>query len=200
MRRHSPAPAPGRIRIIGGSLRGSRLDVPASPGLRPTPDRVRETLFNWLQPVIAGARCLDLFAGSGANGIESLSRGAALATFVERDAAVARHLSANLTRLKADAAELVCSDAMAFLERPSRAYDVVFMDPPFALDIAAAAARRLEQGGWLAPAALIHIELPAGTALELPANWLLHRHGRAGALQYSLYRRVPASDSLQSAD
>src|SRR5581483_4346490 len=96
--------APGRVRIIGGSLRGSKLEVPDVPGLRPTPDRVRETLFNWLMPVIDGARCLDLFAGTGALGIEALSRGAAVVDFVESDARLVALLRANLSRLKQTAA------------------------------------------------------------------------------------------------
>src|SRR5260221_11792882 len=103
------ADPPGRLRIVGGTLRGSRLDVPDAPGLRPTPDRARETLFNWLMPVIAGARCLDLFAGTGALGIEALSRGAAAADFVEADAQLAELLRANLLRLK-QVARVVRSD------------------------------------------------------------------------------------------
>jgi 16S rRNA (guanine966-N2)-methyltransferase len=191
--KHSPPPTPGRIRIIGGSLRGSRLDVPASPGLRPTPDRVRETLFNWLQPVINGARCLDLFAGSGAVGIEALSRGAAHVTFVEREPALARLLHGNLDRLHVAGAELACTDALAFLRGTPRTFDLVFMDPPFALDLAPPAAESLERNGWLAPQAMIYVELPAGHAAALPRNWLPHRGGRAGALDYALYRRSTAA-------
>src|SRR4051794_41546295 len=106
--------APGRVRIIGGSLRGSKLEVPHVPGLRPTPDRVRETLFNWLMPIIDGARCLDLFAGTGALGIEALSRGAAAVDFVETDAKLAQALRANLSRLKQEAS-VARADAAAFL-------------------------------------------------------------------------------------
>ncbi|HTH67551.1 MAG TPA: 16S rRNA (guanine(966)-N(2))-methyltransferase RsmD, partial [Rhodanobacter sp.] len=141
--------AAGRIRIIGGSLRNSRLDVPELPGLRPTPERVRETLFNWLAPVIDGARCLDLCAGTGALGIEALSRGAAGVQFVERDARAAQALRANLVRLKADAGQVAVLDAGLFLQGMAQPYDLVFLDPPFALDLWPALARQLEQGGWL---------------------------------------------------
>src|ERR1700761_9030792 len=126
--------APGRVRIIGGSLRGSKLDVPDFAGLRPTPDRVRETLFNWLMPVIEGARCLDLFAGTGALGIEALSRGAAHVDFVESDAQLARMLRDNLARLK-QTASVLQSAASRFLESAGGEYDVVFLDPPFGDDL-----------------------------------------------------------------
>src|SRR6185312_11393174 len=125
--------APGKLRIIGGTLRGSRIAVPDFPGLRPTPDRVRETLFNWLAPVIDGAQCLDLFAGTGALGIEALSRGAAQVDFVESDARLADLLRANLTRLKQDA-QVHVGDAMRHLAQVSSRYDLVFLDPPFAAD------------------------------------------------------------------
>src|SRR5215831_14365771 len=115
MKRRVDAP-PGRVRIVAGALRGSRLDVPALPGLRPTPDRVRETLFNWLMPVIDGARCLDLFAGTGALGIEALSRGAAWTDFVETDPRLAQALRDNLARLKQTPAAVRGGNAMALLE------------------------------------------------------------------------------------
>ncbi|HRQ64697.1 MAG TPA: RsmD family RNA methyltransferase, partial [Xanthomonadaceae bacterium] len=107
--------APGRIRIIGGSLRGSRLDVPDRAGLRPTPDRLRETLFNWLIPNLPGSRVLDLFAGTGALALEALSRGAASAVAVERDRELARLLADNAARLRVPAFSVVCDDARAWL-------------------------------------------------------------------------------------
>src|SRR5215469_13737471 len=113
----------GRIRIIGGSLRNSRVEVPEAPGLRPTPDRVRETLFNWLQPVIEGSRCLDLYAGTGALGLEAVSRGAALVTFVERDPKLSAALKANLARLKVQAA-VVGDDAARWLKGGGKPFDV----------------------------------------------------------------------------
>lgn len=192
--KRSAMPPAGRIRIIGGTLRGSRIEVPHSAGLRPTPNRVRETLFNWLQPIIQGSRCLDLFSGSGANAIEALSRGASSAVLVERDRALAQRLRDNIARLKINNADVVCADALRWLQNePRQAFDVVFMDPPFALDVAATAARRLEEGHWLAADAMMYIEIPSDHSIELPDHWQLHRQGRAGALGYTLYQRTPAA-------
>lgn len=182
--------AAGRIRIIGGSLRNSRLDVPDLPGLRPTPERVRETLFNWLAPVIDGARCLDLCAGTGALGIEALSRGAAGVQFVERDTHAAQALRANLVRLKADAGQVAVLDAGLFLQGAVQPYDLVFLDPPFALDLWPTLARQLEQGGWLATQGWVYVESPYGDAPMLPPNWQLHREGQAGEVRFALYRRA----------
>jgi len=182
--------AAGRIRIIGGSLRNSRLDVPELPGLRPTPERVRETLFNWLAPVIDGARCLDLCSGTGALGIEALSRGAAGVQFVERDARVAQSLRANLARLEAGAGQVAVLDAGLFLQGAAQPYDLVFLDPPFALDLWPALARQLEQGGWLAARGWVYVESPRGLAPALPPNWQLHREGQAGEVRFALYRRA----------
>ncbi|KAF1005491.1 MAG: Ribosomal RNA small subunit methyltransferase D [Luteibacter sp.] len=181
----------GRIRVVGGNLRNSQLEVPDMPGLRPTSDRVRETLFNWLQPVIGGARCLDLYAGTGALGIEALSRGAGMATFVEREPKLAEALKANLARLKVEA-RVVADDAVRWLKGGGKPFDVVFMDPPFAADAWEEAARWLEEGGWLAADAWIYVESPRGAAFALPAHWLPHRQGQAGEVAYALYRRTPA--------
>jgi 16S rRNA (guanine966-N2)-methyltransferase len=182
--------APGRIRIIGGSLRNSRLDVPDLPGLRPTAERVRETLFNWLAPVIDGARCLDLCAGTGALGIEALSRGAASVQFVERDARAAQALRDNLARLKTSGGEVVALDAAQFLRGAPRAQDLVFLDPPFALELWSTLTRQLELGGWLAAQAWIYVESPSTTAPAAPPNWQLHREGHAGEVRFALYRRA----------
>lgn len=180
----------GRIRIVGGSLRNSRLDVPDLPGLRPTADRVRETLFNWLAPVIGGARCLDLCAGTGALGIEALSRGAASVQFVERDARAAQALRDNLARLKATNGEVAALDAEQFLCGVPRTLDLVFLDPPFALELWSTLTRQLEQGGWLAAQAWIYVESPRAAAPALPPNWQLHREGHAGEVRFALYRRA----------
>jgi 16S rRNA (guanine966-N2)-methyltransferase len=182
--------APGRIRIIGGSLRNSRLDVPDLPGLRPTPERVRETLFNWLAPTIDGARCLDLCAGTGALGIEALSRGAASVQFVERDAQAAQALRANLARLKAGGGQVAVLDAGLFLQGAAQPQDVVFLDPPFALELWPVLARQLEQGGWLAARGWIYVESPRGHVPALPPNWQLQREGQAGEVRFALYRRA----------
>ena len=185
--------ASGRIRIIGGQLRNSRLDVPDLPGLRPTAERVRETLFNWLSPVIAGARCLDLCAGTGALGIEALSRGAASVQFVERDPRAAQALRGNLARLKAQGGQVVGVDALAYLQGAPQPYELVFLDPPFAQDLWTAMAQRLEQGGWLSASAWIYVESPRLAAPVLPTSWNLHREGVAGEVRYALYRRVLAA-------
>jgi 16S rRNA (guanine966-N2)-methyltransferase len=182
---------PGKVRIIAGRLRGSRIVVPDRPGLRPTPDRVRETLFNWLAPVIEGARCLDLFAGTGALGIEALSRGAASCTFVESDRELARRIEDDLTRLDAGEARVVATDAESLLAGAQQPFDVVFLDPPFAANLWEAIASRLERG-WLARDAWIYVESPADARFALPPTWQLHREGHAGAARHALYRRVAA--------
>ena len=180
----------GKLRIIGGSLRGSKLAVVDFEGLRPTPDRVRETLFNWLAPYMAGARCLDLFAGTGALGIEALSRGAAQVDFIERDARLAQTLRENLVRLRQQSGRVRCADASAVLrEPPAQPCDLVFLDPPFASNLWDESARLLEANAWLAPAALVYVESPLEQTLQLPPAWQLHRDGRAGAVRYALYRR-----------
>ncbi len=184
-----PATGAGSLRIIAGRLRGSRLAVPDAPGLRPTPDRVRETLFNWLAPWIDGARCLDLYAGTGALGIEALSRGAGECVFVERDRLLQQQLRDNLARLKVEGASVVGADALDFLAGPPRGFDLVFLDPPFDADLWQEAAGRLEKG-WLAPSALIHVESPADASIALPPQWHLHRRARAGAVAHAVYRRV----------
>jgi 16S rRNA (guanine966-N2)-methyltransferase len=180
----------GKLRIVAGHLRGSRIDVADQEGLRPTSDRVRETVFNWLAPMIAGAHCLDLFAGSGALGIEAVSRGAADCVFVERDRAVAGQLEATLGRLKVGNARVVNADALSWLGQLARPFDLVFLDPPFSAGLWTEAAVRLEANGWLATDAWIHVEATRGTAIALPANWRLHREGTAGAVQFGLYRRA----------
>ena len=183
------------VRIVGGLLRGSRLAVADRDGLRPTPDRVRETLFNWLAPVIAGARCLDLFAGTGALGIEALSRRAASCIFIERDRTLAQDLRDNLARLQVQGARVGEGDALGWLAQPATPVDIVFLDPPFAADLWESAAQALEQGGWLRAGALVYVESDQQSVLRLPATWTLHREGRAGAVRFALYRRDAARDA-----
>jgi 16S rRNA (guanine966-N2)-methyltransferase len=187
----------GKLRIIGGSLRGSKLAVDDVAGLRPTPDRVRETLFNWLAPVIDGARCLDLFAGTGALGIEALSRGAAWVDFVERDPRLVQALRQNLQRLRQTDAAIRCADALQALnEAPTDAYDVVFVDPPFSDTLWQPAAFALESHGWLRPSAWVYLEMPVQAQVAVPDTWNLHRESHAGAVRYALYRRLGASAKL----
>jgi 16S rRNA (guanine966-N2)-methyltransferase len=188
-----PPPA-NRLRIIGGRWRGSRIVFPPLAAIRPSPDRVRETLFNWLQQKIVGARCLDLFAGSGALGLEALSRGAAHVTFVDREPQVGRHLAQTLERLGSRDATVVIEDAQRFLLRPAQPFDIVFLDPPFASTELEPITNRLQQG-WLAAGAHIYVECPADRSLStLPAQWLVHRTKQAGQVGYHLLR---ASESAK---
>ena len=182
--------ASGRIRIIGGQLRNSRLDVPDLPGLRPTAERVRETLFNWLAPIITGVRCLDLCAGTGALGIEALSRGASSVQFVEREMRAAQALRDNLSRLKATGGQVSTADALGFLQGSPQPFGLVFLDPPFALDLWTPLAQRLEDGAWLTPNAWIYVESPKTVVPVVPATWAGHREGAAGEVRYALYRRT----------
>ncbi len=180
----------GELRIIGGEWRSRRIRFPGQAGLRPTPDRVRETLFNWLAPFVASSRCLDLFAGSGALGLEALSRGAAKVTFVERDRLAAEVLGKTAATLAPGRTEVVLSDALVWLAGPPERQDIVFLDPPFDSDLLTGTMSRLETRGWLAPAAFIYVESPAKAGLPAwPAGWQTHRSGRAGAVGYHLARR-----------
>lgn len=186
-----PASA-NQVRIIGGRHRGRRLRFIPGRGLRPTPDRVRETLFNWLQADIAGARCLDLFAGSGALGLEALSRGAVHVTLVEHNRLAAQRLRDNLGLLgEQDVAAVLQSDARRLLATaPSQPYDIVFLDPPFADALLPRVVRQLEENGWLKSPAMIYVEQDAAQAWPaLPENWLAHREGRAGQSRQCLLRR-----------
>jgi len=201
------------LRIIGGIWRGRRLRFPASAQIRPTPDRVRETLFNWVAARVPGARCLDLFAGSGALGLEALSRGAAHVTFVERDAAAAREIAARLAEWGAHSASVEHADARRFLERtPAAPFDIVFLDPPFASTLLDETAARLEQGGWLADGALVYAECPAEAAASahagaaeppaaalprVPSGWTHLRAKRAGEVGYHLYSRTARGTRIE---
>jgi 16S rRNA (guanine966-N2)-methyltransferase len=197
MPRVAPRPAFGSVRIIGGSLRRSRLEVPDAPGLRPTPDRVRETLFNWLAPIIEGARCFDLFAGTGALGIEALSRGAGWVDFVERDPRLAQALRQNLERLRQATATVRCADALQTLGAvPADAYDIVFVDPPFSDSLWQPVVTALQGNGWLRAGAWIYLEMPSSAQASVPETWTLHRESAAGSVRYALYRRLGASAKL----
>ena len=182
-------PTPGKVRIIAGRWRGTRLPVPDRPGLRPTADRVRETVFNWLQPMLSGARVLDLFAGSGALGLEAVSRGAVQATLVERDGELARGLQALTDRLEGGAAvAVVHADALAWLHgHPDAAFDLAFVDPPFDANlwggVLPALAPKLAANAWL------YVESPLDATPSVPPEWVLHREGRTRDVRYALYRR-----------
>jgi 16S rRNA (guanine966-N2)-methyltransferase len=186
----------GELRIIGGQWRGRKLRFPALPGLRPSPDRVRETLFNWLAPEIAGARCLDLFAGSGALGLEALSRGAGNCVFVDSASSACARISAHLNLLGCPDGRVNHANAEQWLQhKPADAtrFDMVFLDPPFRQDLLQNCCERLEQNDWLAPRAWIYLEAGADETLPtLPPNWALHRDKRAGQVAYRLFLRVAA--------
>ena len=184
--------ASGQIRIIGGQWRGRKLPVPDSPGLRPTTDRVRETLFNWLAPHMVDARCLDCFAGSGALGLEALSRYAAQATLIEMERGVAQQLSQNLATLKASHGQVVNANTLEFLSKPGQPFNIVFIDPPFRKGLLEQTVTLLEQNGWLADNALIYIESEVEGGLPpLPASWQPHREKIAGQVAYRLFIREP---------
>ena len=181
-------PLPHAVRIVGGAWKRSKLPVADRPGLRPTPDRVRETLFNWLGQDLTGWHCLDAFAGSGALGFEAASRGAARVLLLERDAELARSLEATRQRLQADAVRVERADALAWMARAAETFDLVLLDPPFDAGLsqpALAAARRL-----LKPGGLIYLEAPAALDAEAAAalGLALHRQARAGGVHYQLLR------------
>jgi 16S rRNA (guanine966-N2)-methyltransferase len=183
------ASLPSKLRIIGGEWRGRKLEFPAIDAIRPTPDRVRETVFNWLQSEVAGARCLDLFAGSGALGFEALSRGAAQVVFVDREPQVGQYLRETLKRFNASA-EVHVADSLSWLGVSGQPFDIVFLDPPFAANVLSDVCRCLEEGGWLAPQALIYIESPSsGGVPSLPSNWMLVKSKTTGQVGYHLARR-----------
>lgn len=160
--------------------------------MRPTPDRVRETLFNWLQNDIQGARCLDLFAGSGALGLEALSRGANSALMCDSSSQVVQQLRANLTILTAQNGEVLQASALSLLAAQSQygTFDIVFLDPPFGQGLLAPCIQQLETGGWLAQNAKIYLEAEADLGnLELPDNWQLLREKTTGQISYRLAQR-----------
>lgn len=180
----------GRLRIIAGQWRGRRVAFPDTAGLRPTPDRVRETLFNWLAPYIAGARVLDLYAGSGILGLEALSRGAASVLAVERDRAVAEQLRASAQALEAVNLEVLVMDARRFLDRAAGdAFDIVFLDPPHADADYEHLCRRVAERAVVAAQGFVYLEYaaPRASALRAPCGWTCYRSATAGHLAYQLW-------------
>jgi len=185
----------GKLRIVGGRWRSRQLPVAALQGLRPTTDRVRETLFNWLQNDISGAHCLDLFAGSGALGFEAASRGAASVLMLELQAQAVSILEDNIKRLQAEDIQILRKDALEWLKTASaKPWDIVFIDPPFASDYLAQVCWLLEDGQqdsqWLAEKATMYLEISNASPLPaLPANWHIVKEKKAGQVCYYLIRR-----------
>lgn len=181
---------PGKLRIIGGQWRGRSVDICTREGLRPTPDRVRETLFNWLAPVITGAHCLDGFAGTGALGLEALSRGAGDVVFIEKDASLAKQIQQQLQRLGGNG-QVNCSP-FARAVSAAAPFDVVFLDPPFNADLLAPAAAAVRQ--HLRPGNRVYMEYGHGDAPQLSAGWEILRAKQAGQVGYCLATYASASE------
>jgi 16S rRNA (guanine966-N2)-methyltransferase len=190
--------ATGTVRIIAGKWRSRRLSFPVVARVRPTANRIRETLFNWLQNDIEYEDCLDLFAGSGACGLEALSRGARQVTFVEQDRRLADAIVANLSLLGASGMPVICSEAINWLENRARTcgqtFGIVFVDPPYADQLEHACCRALEQSGVLKDRALIYLESDRDLLDNLfPAGWRVLKKKRAGAVFYWLLERIAGS-------
>ena len=191
MARNKKKPLPGRLRIVAGKWRSRLLDIADVPGLRPTSERIRETLFNWLAPTIAGSRCLDLFAGTGALGLEALSRDAAHVVFVEKSRKAAETLEHNIDLVgAASAATVHRADAFEFMAKNGRGpFEVVFLDPPFAAEMLDDLCRLLDQGSLLAKGTLIYVEEDnAKPTANLPTGWQTLRTKAAGNVRYSLLK------------
>ena len=185
--RKAPSLIPGKVRIIAGLWRHRQLSVLPFSGLRPTPDRVRETLFNWLSPDLQGASCLDLFAGSGALGFEAASRGAEQVVLIERDVHVARNLQQQADRLGAHMVQIVCADATDWIFRTKQCFDVVFVDPPYGTVELLPLMSTLHRDAHVHAASKVYAEVPADDARPIfPRNWSLLREKRAGRVRYTL--------------
>lgn len=180
-----------QLRIIGGQWRSRRLSFPDAPGLRPTPDRVRETLFNWLAPYVDGARVLDPFAGSGALFLEALSRGAAMGQALDASSLAVSSLKEHLGTLRCTVGQAQTADALRYLDsQPATPFDLVFLDPPFNQNLLPAVCALLEERHWLADDAWVYTESEAApSTLGLPGNWRLHREQKSGRVYYALWQR-----------
>ncbi len=180
----------GKVRIIGGEWRGRKLTVLNKAGLRPTADRVRETLFNWMQWQIVGSECLDVFAGTGILGIEAYSRGAQRVTLIEQDAEIMANLAIQLAQLPEHNIQLLRDDALHFLAHAApQPVDLVFLDPPFALQLLDPCCELLERCGWLKAVAHIYLESAAEIEVKLPTNWHIIRCQTTGQVKYQLAKR-----------
>ncbi len=185
-------PSNGFVRIISGLWRGRKLPVHDAEGLRPTTDRVKETLFNWLAQDVPRAKCLDLFAGSGGLGFEAASRQAEMVTLIELNPAAFKQLESNIASLNASNLQAINNDALSYLKQPGTPHHVVFIDPPFRKGLLEETLQLLEQNNWLADDAMIYIETEKELKLEgVPNHWELHREKTAGQVSYRLFERQP---------
>ncbi|GAB2641302.1 16S rRNA (guanine(966)-N(2))-methyltransferase RsmD [Vibrio panuliri] len=186
-------PSSGSVRIISGLWRGRKLPVHDAEGLRPTTDRVKETVFNWLAQDVPQAKCLDLFAGSGGLGFEAASRQAEMVTMIELNPAAFKQIEQNIAALKASNIVANNRDALQYLAQPGTPHHVVFIDPPFRKGLLDETVTLLEQNGWLAEDAMIYIETEKELAIEsIPQSWHLHREKTAGQVSFRLYHRQSA--------
>ncbi len=183
----------GKIRIIAGEWRGRKIEVPDKQGLRPTPNRVRETLFNWLAMYLPGSHCLDLFTGSGALGIEAASRGAKEVLLIEKNQEIVKNLKQQKFIFSNHNLNILHADALEFLKSTPKAFDIVFLDPPFGQDLLLPACRLLEKGDWLTPQALIYLETERDfDNLNLPHSWQIIRQKKLGQVNVFLVERIIA--------
>jgi len=181
-----------QLRIIGGKWRGRKLKFPEVEGLRPTPDRIRETLFNWLAPIIHGSICLDLFAGSGALGFEALSRGAAQVFLVDQSQKVASQLKANQALLNCDNSQLIKNNAFDFIKTCAKTFDIIFLDPPFHKHLIPDICQHIAQYNLIKPEGYVYIEREAELKnIALPSHFEIIKERKAGQITYALIQYCP---------
>ena len=180
---------PQRVRIVAGIWRGRYIQVPPVESVRPTPARVRETLFNWLAGEVQGADCLDLFAGSGILGFEAASRGARHVSLVEHNRTIVRGLESEIKTLSAQDMDVFCTDALTYLSQRKTPVDIVFLDPPFgaSADLLETVCASLHRNAWLKPTSRIYVETPAGRSVPVPSSWVLVKSKCAGKVGYHLF-------------
>lgn len=190
MAKQNKSKSANKLRIIGGKFRSRIVDFVDAEGLRPTPDRVRETVFNWLQPYIGQSRCLDLFSGSGALAFEAASRGAESVLMVEANSKAAKQLKFNIGVLNAENCSVLGQTAQSVLTQSAeQPFDVVFIDPPYKADLWSEIAELLMKHKWLSDNTMIYLECPAKQALpELPVSWQLLKDKSAGEVRYCLFQ------------